>query len=565
MKKLYFIFLCLLILPKSVHLQENVDIWTVTSNTVGNVWAMVIDQSNQDIIYTASNNLGIFKTTNGGVNWIQINNGLLNTQVQAIAICKNNPQYLYAGTASGTNEGIYKTTDGGSSWIQVNNGITEGIGVQALMVHPDNPDIVWVAIFIATTNSINGLYKTTDGGANWFPITNGLGTIKNFLSLAMSPVDPNTIYAGTSFDPLTSTGPAAIYKSTDGGANWFLSSNGLPTDPSEINPVRTLKVSTANPNVVIAGLFMNTATLLGGFYVSTDAGANWVQKNNGLPATQGMLIRSAAIRPLFDNQFYLGLDRSTSLDIGVYRTTDGGNTWTDFNGGAMLNTYTIRALVFNSTGNHTLYAGCASTVGAGVYQYEFSFIPVELVSFSAEVYSNNVVLSWFTATETNNHGFEILRSLNDGTNVWESIGFVTGSGNSTEFQNYSFTDVDVPVGNYLYRLKQLDYSGNYNLLKIIEVNVLPPDKYVLMQNYPNPFNPNTRIGFSVPTSGHTVLRVSDVIGNIVATLLDEVIPAGSYELNFDASSTDDWLSSGVYFYTLQAGDFSVTRKMMLVR
>ncbi len=123
------------------------------------------------------------------------------------------------------------------------------------------------------------MYKTTDGGANWFPIINGIGAIKNFLSLAMSPADPNTIYAGSSFQVATSTGPSAIYKSTDGGANWVLSSTGLPTDPTEINPIRTMQVSSANPNVVIASLFMNTAN--GGFYLSTDAGASWTKKHNG--------------------------------------------------------------------------------------------------------------------------------------------------------------------------------------------------------------------------------------------------------------------------------------------
>jgi hypothetical protein len=174
-------------------------------------------------------------------------------------------------------------------------------------------------------------------------------------------------------------------------------------------------------------------------------------------------------------------------------------------------------------------------------------------------------LSWITATETNNYGFEILRSLNDGTQIWETIGFVAGNGTSSEFRNYSFTDVNVAAGNYLYRLKQLDYGGNYSLLKIVEVTVLPPDNYVLMQNYPNPFNPNTRIAFNVPTSSHTILKVTDVIGNVVATLLDGFIPPGSYELDFDASSINGGLPSGVYFYTLQAGDFSVTKKMMLLR
>ncbi len=561
MKKFLNIFFLFVVLVPFINSQDGIDIWTTTTNAVGNVWAIVIDPSNQNIMYSGSNNLGVYKTTNAGTNWNQMNTGLLNTQVQALAICSGSPQYLYAGTAPGTNAGVYKSTDGGANWIQVNNGISEAIGVQALMVHPNDPNTAWVAIFVATSDAINGLYKTTDGGANWFPITNGIGTIKNFLCFAMSPVDPNTIYAGSSFQVSGSTGPSAIYKSTNGGANWFLSSNGLPNATTDINPIRTMQVSALNPNVVIATLFMNTVT--GGFYVSTDAGANWTKKHNGLPSDIGQNMRSSAIRPLFDNQFYVGMDGADSL--GVWATTDGGNNWFGFSGGTLLNTFVIRALAFNSTGNHTLYAGCSSTNGAGIYEYTFSFIPVELVSFSADVYSNDVVLSWITATETNNYGFEILRSLNDGNQIWETIGFVAGNGTSSEFRNYSFTDFNVAAGNYLYRLKQLDYGGNYSLLKIVEVNVLPPDNYLLMQNYPNPFNPNTRIAFNIPKSAHTILRVTDVIGNVVATLLDGVIPPGSYELDFDATSIHGGLPSGVYFYTLQAGDFSITKKMMLLR
>ncbi|MCW8960901.1 MAG: T9SS type A sorting domain-containing protein, partial [Ignavibacteriaceae bacterium] len=408
--------------------------------------------------------------------------------------------------------------------------------------------------------AVNGLYKTTDGGANWFPIVNGIGAIKNFLCFAMSPTDPNTIYAGSSFSVATSTGPSAIYKSTDGGANWVLSSNGLPTDPTEINPVRTLNVSSSNANVVTAGLFVNTVTLLGGFYISTDAGASWVQKNNGLPIVQGKLIRSAAIRPGFDNQFYLGLDGTSP--IGVYGTTDGGDNWFDFNGGTLLNTYTIRALVFNPTGNHTLFAGYASTTAGvgGVYEYTFSFVPVELVSFSAEVFSNNVTLSWITATEINNSGFAIERR-NAGNEQWNNIGFVNGNGNSTEIRYYSFTDNSVSVGEYFYRLKQLDYNGNFTYSKEVEITILPVSEYTLKQNYPNPFNPSTKIAFSIPSSSFVSLKVFDILGNEINALVNRELTQGSYEVQFSGTN----LPSGVYFYNLTSGDFSKTMKMNLLK
>lgn len=557
MKKFFNILLLCLFIAPFLHSQEGIDVWTTNTTTIGRVFGMVIDESNQSIMYAGGLDQGVNKTTNGGLNWTQVNSGLTSILVQAIAISKNNPQYLYAGTAGGANAGVYKTTNGGTLWTQVNTGITETISVQALMVHPDNPSIAWCTIFTGAADAVNGIYKTTDGGANWFVSNNGIGTIKNFLSLAMSPTDPNTIYAGSSFLVTGSTGPSAIYKSTNGGTNWVLSSTGLPTDPTEINPIRTMQVSTADPNIVVAGLFMNTVN--GGFYLSTDAGASWVKKHNGLPSATGTLIRSSAIRPVLTNQFFVGLDRSTFTDIGVFITTDGGDNWSSFNGGTMLNTYGIRALVFNSTGNHTLFAGVATATGQGVYELTFSFIPVELVSFSAEVLAGNVSLSWITASELNNYGFQIERR-NAESGEWMNIGFVNGNGSSTEMRYYSFSDNSVPVGKYFYRLKQLDFSGSYEYSDEVEVTILEVlNDFTLNQNYPNPFNPSTKISFSIPQNGFTSLKVYDVLGNEVANIIEGVLSEGNYDIQFNASG----LSSGIYFYSLTSGEFTKTLKMIL--
>lgn len=564
MKKFFNILLLCLFIAPFIHSQEGIDIWTTNTESIGRIYGMVVDELNPSTMYAFGLDQGVWKTTNSGASWTQMNGGLTNIQVQAMALCKNSSSILYAGTAPGANDGVYKSTDGGTSWTRIVNGIAEPVGtlgMQAFLVHPTNPNIVYCGLFNALANPTNGLYKTTDGGANWFPITNGIGTIKSFLSLAMSPADPNTIYAGTSFDPGTSTGPSAIYKSTDAGANWVLSSTGLPTDPTEINPIRTLNVSAANPNVVIAGLFVNTATLLGGFYKSTDAGATWVQKNNGLPIIQSRLLRSAAIRPGFDNQFYLGLDYSGGTDIGVWATTDGGDNWFNFNGGTMLSTYTIRALVFSPAGNHTLFAGRGSTTAnlGGVYEFTFSFVPVELVSFSAEVFSSDVTLSWMTATELNNYGFQIERR-NAESSEWTNIGFVNGNGSTTETRYYSFSDNSVPVGKYFYRLKQLDFSGSFEYSSEVEVTILEVlNDFTLNQNYPNPFNPSTRINFSIPHNGFTTLKVYDVLGNEVANIIEGELSEGSYDIQFNASG----LSSGIYFYSLTSGEFTKTMKMIL--
>ncbi|MCU0406860.1 MAG: T9SS type A sorting domain-containing protein [Ignavibacteriaceae bacterium] len=564
MKKFLNVLFLFAVLVPFIHSQDGLDIWTTTTESIGRIYGMVVDPITPSTMYAFGLDQGVFKTTNSGVNWTQINSGLTNTQVQAMGISNSNPNVLYAGTAPGANDGVYKSTNGGSSWTRVVNGITEpagSFGMQAFAVHPTNPDIAYCAIFNATANPTNGLYKTTDGGANWFPIINGIGTIRTFLSLAMSPTDPNTLYAGTSFDPGTSTGPSSIYKTTDAGANWVLSSTGLPTDPTEINPVRTLNVCAANPNIVIAGLFVNTTTLLGGFYKSTDAGASWVQKNNGLPIIQSKLLRSCAIRPGFTNQYYLGLDYSGGTDIGVWATTDGGDSWYDFNGGTMLNTYAIRALVFNPTGNHTLFAGRGSGTAnlGGIYEYTFSFVPVELVSFSAEVFNSDVTLSWITASELNNYGFQVERRNAD-SNEWTNIGFVNGNGSTTEIHYYAFSDYSLPVGKYIYRLKQTDFSGSYEYSSEVEVTIIEAlNDFTLNQNYPNPFNPSTKISFSIPQSGYTSLKVFDVLGNEVANIFEGELSQGNYELRFDASG----LSSGIYFYSLTSGEFTKTMKMIL--
>jgi photosystem II stability/assembly factor-like uncharacterized protein len=560
MKKFINILFLFLVLIPFIYSQDGIDIWTTNTTSIGRVYGMVIDELSPSTMYACGLDQGVWKTTNNGANWMTINDGLTNIQVQAMALCKNSSQVLYAGTAPGTNDGVYKSTDGGTLWTRIVNGIAEPVGtlgVQALMVHPTNPNIVYCTIFNGAANATNGLYKTTDGGANWFAIINGIGTIKNFLSLAMSPADPNTIYAGSSFDIPTQLGPSAIYKSTDGGANWVLSSTGLPTDPNDRNPVRTIQVSSANSNVVIATLFMNTAN--GGFYLSTDAGANWTKKQNGLPVDIGSNMRSSAIRPLFDNQFFVGLDGTDSL--GVWATTDGGDNWFDFNGGTMLNTYVVRALVFSPVGNHTLYAGRASTTAnlGGVYEFTFSFVPVELVSFSAEVFSSEVTLSWITATELNNYGFQIERR-NAESSEWTNIGFVNGSGSTSETKYYSFSDNSVSVGKYFYRLKQMDYSGSFEYNSEVEATILEVlNDFTLQQNYPNPFNPSTRISFSIPQNSFVTITIFDVLGNEIETLINRELSAGSYDIEFAAKN----LTSGVYFYNITAGEFTKTMKMIL--
>jgi hypothetical protein len=191
-------------------------------------------------------------------------------------------------------------------------------------------------------------------------------------------------------------------------------------------------------------------------------------------------------------------------------------------------------------------------------------IPVELISFTANIFASSVTISWTTATEVNNLGFEVQRKLENAE--WKRIGFVEGHGTSTEIQNYKYIDEisGIHARSLGYRLKQQNYDGSYEYSDAVEVTNLAPTEYVLQQNYPNPFNPSTIIRYEIPDQGDNilvVLKLFDVLGNEVATLVNEEKDAGRYSVEFNASN----LPSGIYFYRLRAGSFTETKKMILLR
>jgi len=190
-------------------------------------------------------------------------------------------------------------------------------------------------------------------------------------------------------------------------------------------------------------------------------------------------------------------------------------------------------------------------------------LPVELKSFSAVRIGTMIKLNWSTSTEINNYGFEVERAnfKNSENKVWTKIGFVEGSGNSNSAKDYSFEDRNLIADKYLYRLKQIDSDGQFEYSSEIELDLGIPSKFELSQNFPNPFNPATKISWQSPVSSHQTLKVYDWLGNEVVTLVDEYRAAGRYEVEFNA----DKLSSGIYFYKLNAGSFTQIKKMILLK
>jgi hypothetical protein len=190
-------------------------------------------------------------------------------------------------------------------------------------------------------------------------------------------------------------------------------------------------------------------------------------------------------------------------------------------------------------------------------------LPVELTSFVATTTGNDVDLSWSTSSEINNSEFEIERSAAEGE--WAKVGAVAGNGTTIGPNSYSYSDKGLATGIYSYRLKQIDFNGNFEYFELAnEINVGAPQDYKLSQNYPNPFNPTTKIEYSLPNDGFALLTVFDNSGREVSRLVNEFKTSGYYTVSFDGSS----LASGSYFYRLEIKgntEFTQVKKMILVK
>lgn len=252
----------------------------------------------------------------------------------------------------------------------------------------------------------------------------------------------------------------------------------------------------------------------------------------------------------------------------VSPTPPNGNITLDFPSGNTISSFPGSIpLSIQTSGNVTLGSYTITIQGTGpggappVHRRTITLdviVPVELTSFAAASDKNDVILTWNTATELNNQGFEIQRKI---TGEFERVGFVEGRGTTTESQNYLFRDKDLLSGNYTYRLKQTDFDGSFAYSDEVEIEISQPNVFYLGQNYPNPFNPSTNIKYSIPADGNVTLKMYDILGEEVSTLVNEFQQAGTFDVVFDGSN----LSSGVYYYQLTSGELTSTKKMMLTK
>jgi photosystem II stability/assembly factor-like uncharacterized protein len=355
-----------------------------------------------------------------------------------------------------------------------------------------------------------GFFRSTDYGMNWIQLTFSATIIKSY---------NNDIYASTY---MMGGYGGGLYRSTNEGVNWSLIGfNNHSINAVEVTSTNILvntdtgfyRSSNIGASWTKIALIDNTISSIassglniyvggkGLVYRSTNNGVNWTSFNNGLPTN----IRFNTMVISGSNIFICGLDSTASANGGVFKSTDNGQNWINVG----LSDKNVNALF---TSGYNLFAG---TKLGGVYL------------------STNAGVTWLQK----NQGL---------TNIWITSIFVFG--------DYILAGCWEGTPG-VWRRFLLDIIG------IQKISTEIPDKYSLCQNYPDPFNPSTKIKYQITKNSKVSLKVFDILGHEIQTLVNETQSPGTYEVNWNAGN----FSSGVYFYKLQAGNFSDTKRMLLIK
>lgn len=580
---------------------------------------IAINTKNPNQLAAGANIRYFYSSSNGGITWTQSNmTSSLGVWGDPCLIYDGLNNLYYGHLSNPPSPGywidrivVQKSTDNGVSWNQ-----GAGIGFNS----PKNQDKEWLAVDLQDTPYKNFLYVTwtefdnygssnpldssrilfsrsTDQGITWsIPVRvsdKGGNCVDEDLTVegAVPTVGPNgEIYTAWS-------GPLGIMfdKSTDGGLTWgndiFVSSqpggwdfnvpgiyrcNGLP-----ITACDTSRTFTRGNIYVLWGDQRNGTDNSDVFISkSTNGGQTWSAplKVNNDNTTRHQFFPWLTIDQTTGHLFVIFYDRrnttGAATDVYVAKSIDGGESFENFK--VSQTSFTPNASIF--FGDYTNIAaydrkvypiwmrmdGTALSVWNAIIEDTSAIIPVELTNFTSLVENGKIILMWETSSETNNWGFEIQRIVNtpqSSVGNWESVGFVSGNGTTTEKQFYSFIDVPKQQGIYFYRIKQIDFDGSYEYSNIIEVNFEYQKSFALYQNYPNPFNPGTTIGYQIPVRSKVTIKIFDVLGKEVTTLVNELKQSGLHEVTFDAAE----LPSGLYLCRMFAGDKTYTRKMMLAK
>jgi hypothetical protein len=463
--------------------------------------------------------------------------------IRSLAVSGTN---LLAGTVDGG--GAYRSTNNGTSWTAINAGL--GLSL-------DNGTAHVYALTVSGTNVFAGTdvlaYRSTNSGTSWttLPLA-GLPAMAVpslvasrtclFAKVSSSTYNVRLTNNGTSWEPITCPGELALIDtnlfaehgngdidlSTDNGTTWNkVYSGGLVEQSWDFcasgNYLFNINAG-SDPYDCVARLLWNGSSIV--FAPGMNFPPGYVPCSTGV----------ADIRTSGTNVF---------LSYGGnYFSTNSGADWSE-----------ISLPPGVSIPGPFVTLGTNLFVGAtGVWRNSLSnALPIQLASFNAAPVNSGVSLTWTTVSEMNNYGFHVQRNGVD-------IGFIAGHGTTLQRHTYSYTD-HPPIGQYTYRLRQVDLDGTATFSESITTGVSAPLKFALHQNFPNPFNPSTRISFSMTKEGQVSLRVYDVLGREVATLVHENRKAGEYTEEFNGNQ----MASAVYVYILRSSEGQLVGRMMLLK
>lgn len=493
--------------------------WSTINEGLTNLFVYGIAGLGSEIF--AGTNSGIFKSTNNGANWFSSNTGITNNYIMSLGV---SGIYIFAGTSSN----LYLSTNNGGLWNEVMNGL---------------PAANYNSVFSYGANlyagSSCGVYFTTNNGTIWTPKVNGISGL-NITNIIYSG---GVIYAGTN----------GVYKTTNNGDSWV--NAGLSN--------RNINLMTA----IGSNLFAVTNS---DFYMSTNSGANWILKAS--PGNGCQCITTSG------NTLFIA-----AFDKGVNRTTNFGDTWDTVNYG--LPTHDITAM---GSYNGVIYAG---TYGEGTFKSTDNGITWTSINFVGHIMgfafdgdnimvgrcdsvfrTSNGGINWYPVSSGLSLYCESTRLYQTGAYVFLSscgkLFMTTNFGTNWKLKNQGMENINIMsfgasadkvfAGTYCSSVWRRNLS---DIIGIQNISSSVPEKYLLMQNYPNPFNPNTSIRYQVSSIKFINLVVYDLLGKEVEVLVNENQKSGMYEVTWDGSN----YPSGVYYYRLTAGDFSETRKMVLVK
>ncbi len=521
-------------------------------------WTQVVPQGSRSGYFVSEFNgvftspTGVYQTITGGVGRTLKLSGFQYNKVSGI---RNGSLFTVGVSHTGTNTaGVAYSTDGGANWSQVYF-LLGFPNSRTISVFPQTAS-TWYAV--GTINDDLGgvdgfIGKTTNGGSAWL-VTTGFHEL---VDIDFSPTNPLFgIAVGDS---------GAMVETMDGGATWtelIRPGSGMINDV-DFNPDGTANQGGFRYASLSAGddpaQAIDTWTWLWDTPLANREGFVDAIDENGIPS------------PLF------GLGQVTGGNI-IYEIAIVGN------GIAMATQYGGTGRLFEKRGSLSvveLYNNSSIPNSHWWIDYPLANrgysgsdlelmrnqdpLPIQLGSFTGvRVFPATVRLNWMTITETNNYGFVVERRS---AGVYDFLAFIPGSGTTLEPRWYAYVDVSAPPSVLQYRLRQIDLDGTVHYSEPITVSSptgvdeVIPFAFELEQNYPNPFNPATKIRYSVAAPTHVSLTVFNKLGQEVTTLVEGEQPAGRYEVQY----RNDNLSSGTYFYRLQAGDFVQTKKMMLVK